>query len=207
MSSFAVPLTAVLVALLAGSVYVGTGAWQRVEQGRLSEAAAQKKVADAQALWKAVEVSIPHVDTATARGDDIDTAMARTVSQVLSMRQAFRFQIDSIGSERTVRGADTRPPLRDMAQPVAYTQGKLVEVTLRVRGAYRDYDLFKQFAEQLRGLPAALVEMKVTGRSFEMKLRVIGTPASTVSTPSVMEQRVRLPDASTTEGVVAASAR
>lgn len=63
--------------------------------------------------------------------------------------------------------------LIELAQPVPNSD--LYTLTIEVRGTYREYLGLRRYLEQVLSLPVAATHLSVTGRTFQLNVKLFGT--------------------------------
>lgn len=167
-------LITISLACAAASLYGGRDAWARAH-------AEAEALARAQSVAQQVAVIERAVTGVTARGDDafanrsVDDGFSQSVAALLLWRSRYSITIHQVVTDKNARSADNMMSVQDIATPVPWSAEQVREVSFRVKGNYADLSAFKQFLAALRTLPVAVLELSVSGNTFELRLSAFGT--------------------------------
>jgi hypothetical protein len=147
----------------------------------------QPKVVSAQAHAASLESERTSLEALSARVRDIASArqtdphagkllersLAEAVSAAMERRVSDAISIESL-SVTSGSGVTRVTPLAEMARPVPYSGGQLRAVSVRIKGAYLNYQGLRDFVSSFRALPVAVTAFVASERSFELTLTVFG---------------------------------
>ena len=101
----------------------------------------------------------------------IDDAFSKTLIGLRRDAGDYGVSISAIAPHKKI-GSSGLSSLQAMTEQVPSTSVKSVRIN--IRGSYTDYEGFMHYLTALKRYPVAIVFLKITGKSYELGIRIYG---------------------------------
>lgn len=126
-----------------------------------------------QVALKAAQQALQEMLTPSAASSPpVETNLADTIVVLMKNRVEHGVSLSSVTSHKVLRGGTSVQPAANYVDKVPETS--LKSIRINVKGTYEDYALLNRYLQVIRQRPLSIVFMKISGREFELGLRVYG---------------------------------